>query len=330
MADSILWWLALEAVGLAAFPLAFLLFRWLPDRGYATAKVLGMALLSYALWIGGTIHLLPFHRATIVGLLALMAIASLYVLRRRPEVLAFFREKALYVAAVEVLFAAILGAGLWLRAFTPEISFGEKVADLAFINAILRTRYFPFDDPWLAGEPLHWYYFGHINVAALTKLTGIPASITFNLAAVSVAALGGSAAFSLVYNLVAGASFLRKLAFASLAVVFLLFLSNLEGTFEILAANDIGSQRFYGLLNIYGLNGPLHSDKWYPTDFWWIGRAVQIASNWDLREFPFFSSTPTCWACPSTSWPWPRCWTCGAPTSASMAGSGGATPRAPS
>lgn len=290
MADSIVWWLALEAVGLAAFPFAFLLFRWLPDRGYATSKVLGLLLLSYALWIGGTIHLLPFHRASIAGLLALMALASLYLLRRRPEVLSFFREHGLYVGVVEALFAAILGVGLWLRAFTPEISFGEKVADLAFINAILRTRYFPFDDLWLAGEPLHWYYFGHINVAALTKLTGIPASITFNLAAVSMAALGGTAAFGIVYNLIAaGAGFLRKLAFAGLTVVFLLLLTNIEGTFEILAANDIGSQKFYGLLDIYGLNGPLRSDNWYPTDFWWIGRAVQIASNWDLREFPFFS-----------------------------------------
>lgn len=290
MADSVIWWLALEAVGLAAFPVAFLLFRWLPDRGYATSKVLGMLLLSYALWIGGTVHVLPFHRATVAALLGFMALASLYLLRRRPEVLSFFREHALYVAAVEALFAAILGVGLWLRAFTPEISFGEKVADLAFINAILRTRYFPFDDPWLAGEPLHWYYFGHINVAALTKLTGIPASITFNLAAVSMAALGGTAAFGIVYNLIAvGASFLRKLIFAGLAVVFLLLLTNIEGAFEILAANDVGSQQFYGLLDIYGLNAPLHSDNWYPTDFWWIGRAVNIASNWDLREFPFFS-----------------------------------------
>jgi len=289
MADSLLWWLALEAVGLAAFPWAFLLFRWLPDRGYTVSKILGLVLLTYALWIGGTAHVLPFHRATVAGLLAVMILTSLYVVRRRPEVLSFLREKALYIGAVELLFAGILGFGLWLRAFTPEIAFGEKVADLAFINAILGTRFFPFDDPWLAGEPVHWYYFGHISVAALTKLTGIPSSIAFNLAAVSMAALGGTAAFGIVYNLIAGASLLRKLAFAGIAVVFLLFLANIEGTFEILAANDIGSERFYGLLNIHGLNGPLHSDKWYPTDFWWIGRAVQIASNWDLREFPFFS-----------------------------------------
>jgi hypothetical protein len=57
MPEAFIWWLAIELVGLAAFPLAFRFFRFCPDRGYAFSKVFGLTILSYTLWIGGTIHL---------------------------------------------------------------------------------------------------------------------------------------------------------------------------------------------------------------------------------------------------------------------------------
>ncbi|HEU4758749.1 MAG TPA: DUF2298 domain-containing protein [Dehalococcoidia bacterium] len=289
MVDGFLWWLALALIGWAAFPLGFFFFRWLPDRGYAFARVFGLLALSYTLWIGGTIHVLPFYRGTIIGLLAAMALAAAWLVRTRPEIRTFLREKWAYIAAVEVLFVAMFAGGLWLRAFTPEISFGEKTADLAFINGILRSHYFPPNDPWLSGGKIHWYYFGHLNVAMLTDLTGIPSRITFNLAGVSMLGLGGIAVFGLVYNLLAGQARLRRIfAFGVLAVVFLLVLANIEGLFEMTAAHGIGPNWFYGLVGVTGLDGPRHTSQWYPSEWWWIGRAVTLAPR-DLREFPFFS-----------------------------------------
>ena len=289
MADALLWWLALALVGWAAFPLAFLLFRWLPDRGYAFSRVLGLVILSYTLWIGGSAHVLPFSRPTIIVLLGAMAASAVVLLRVRPEMRAFLRERWTYIAVVEGLFAAILGVGLWLRSFTPDIAFGEKLADLAFINGILRSTHFPPNDPWLSGGHINWYYFGHLNVAVLTKLLGIPSSTTFNLAAVSTAALGGIGVFGLMFNLLVGRGNLRRtFAFGLVAVVFFIFLSNLVGVFEMMAAHGIGSTKFYGLVDVFGLDGPKESSEWYPTEWWWIGRAVTIAPR-DLREFPFFS-----------------------------------------
>ena len=51
MIEAIAWWLAVELIGLAAFPLAFVFFRFLPDRGYSFSKVLGLLLVGYVLWI---------------------------------------------------------------------------------------------------------------------------------------------------------------------------------------------------------------------------------------------------------------------------------------
>jgi len=46
------WWLLAQILGLAALPLTYRLFKWLPGRGYALAKSLGLLLTSYVLWLG--------------------------------------------------------------------------------------------------------------------------------------------------------------------------------------------------------------------------------------------------------------------------------------
>ena len=288
MADSIVWWLGLAVVGWAAFPLTFLCFRWLPDRGFAFTRVFGLVILSYVLWIGGLAHVLPFYRVTIIALLVVMGVAGLAFVYRRPEFGGFFRERWRYIVAVEGLFAVTLAFGLWLRSFTPEISFGEKLADLAFINGIMNSTYFPPSDPWFSGGEIQWYYFGHLNVAVLSKLLDIPTRITFNLAAVSMGALGAIGVFGIIYNLIARAGLRRAFIFGGIAVVFFVFLTNLVGLFEMMAAHGIGSSGLYGLIDVEGLDGPRETDRWYPTEWWWIGRAVTIAPR-DLREFPFFS-----------------------------------------
>lgn len=290
MPDAFVWWLAIELVGLAAFPLAFRFFRFCPDRGYAFSKIFGLTILSYTLWIGGTIHLFTNSRGTIIALLALMFLVGLFVAAiDRIHIASFLRDQASYIIVIEGLFASAFTFAALLVAYTPEITFGEKAADFSFINGILRSDYFPPNDPWLSGESINWYYFGHMNVATLTKLVGIPSKITFSLAKALIVALAATGAFGLVYNLIVSPRTVRRaFVFGLVAALFLLVLSNIEGIFELMAANGIGSSRFYGLVGVYGLEGPVDSSKWYPTEWWWIGRAVQIAYR-DLREFPFFS-----------------------------------------
>jgi YYY domain-containing protein len=288
--DAVVWWIAIVLMGLCAFPLAFGFFRWLPDRGYAFAKVFALVLLTYTLWVGGLLHILPFGRATVIALLALMTAASAaVVLRRRSEFRAFVRERWTYMLAVEALFTISFAVAVYLRSFVPEISIPEKTADFAFINGILRSDYSPPQDPWWSGGSISWYYFGHMNVAVLTKLTAIPSRVTFNLAIALVVALAASGVFGIVYNLLATRLKWRAMLYGLAGVVFLLFLSNIIGVVELLSANGVGSKGFYSVLDINGITQAVESPKWYPTEWWWIVRSVQIASPWDGREFPFFT-----------------------------------------
>ena len=65
------WWIILQALGLAAWPLAFRLLRWLPDRGYTLAKPIGLLIVSYLFWLLVSLRLLP---NTVVSVLVVFVI----------------------------------------------------------------------------------------------------------------------------------------------------------------------------------------------------------------------------------------------------------------
>lgn len=297
--ETFLWWFVVQIVGLVSFPLAFAFFRFLPDRGYAFTKPLGLVFMTYVLWIGATAGILPNSRMSIILILAGIGSASLILAaRRRDELRAFLRDRLGYILFAETLFTLALVVAISLRSYIAEINWSEKPMDFAFLNAIVRADSFPPEDPWLSGYTIPMYIFGHHIVGALTKLTGLSSSITFNLGVALMAALAAVGAFGLVYNLLVTRARARTaVLFGLVGVGLLLVLANMEGVFELFRRHQIGSSEFYGLLDINGLGGPIDCEanpgdcsEWYPTEWfssWW--RTTRIATDNDWREFPFFT-----------------------------------------
>lgn len=310
MKEFFLWWLAIEAVGLAAFPLAFAFFRRLPDRGFAFSKVVGLLLLAYSLWMGSVAGLFPNSRSSVIVLLLLLAgLSAVFALRRRRDLSGFIRSGWGYIAFVEAMFFAVLASAVFIRSFAPEIVWGEKPFELAFLNSIGRSESFPPRDPWLAGHSISYYYFGYVMIAALTKLVALGTSVTFYLGLSLMAALASVAVFGLVYNMIAagggraeplpaeGPTLVpRAVVFGLAAAGLMLIVSNLAGVFELMARHGVGSERFYGLVGIFGLDraydcagAPGDCAAWYPTRYWWWWWATRMGSPFDVQEFPFFS-----------------------------------------
>mgnify|MGYP000287326296 CR=1 FL=1 len=315
MGIVIVWWLWLEVIGLAALPLAYRFFHRLSDRGYTFARPLGLLLVSYGLWLGGSLGLL---RNSLGGaLFSLVAVAglSLAVYRRgrregEPGLGAWLRANGRLVLAVELLFAVALGLWALLRAYSPEITTagGEKFMEIMVLNCIARSDYFPPHDAWLSGYAISYYYFGYVMMALLTRLSGFPAHLTFNVGLASLFALTCTGAFGIVYNLCSsklqGAGDKvpgRPIAYGFLGAILVAVLGNLEGLLEVLYSLHWPPAGFWRWLDILELNEPFGATRsLMPTrSSWWWWRASRVINDLDplgnsmgiqpIDEFPGFS-----------------------------------------
>ncbi len=306
----LVWWLWLEVMGLAALPLTYRFFRRLPDRGYAFARPLGLLLVSYTLWLGGSLGLLRNSVGGALFSLIAVAGASLAVYRRgwregEPGLGAWLRTHRRLVLAVELLFAGALGLWALLRAYSPEImtAGGEKFMEIMYLNSIARSEYFPPHDAWLSGYAISYYYFGYVMIATLTRLSGFPSHLTFNVGLASLFALTCTGAFGLVYNLVQGSR--RQgagIRFGFLGAVLVAVLGNLEGFLEVLYSARLLPAGFWRWLDILEINEPFTTARvsLMPTrSGWWWWRASRVINDLDplgqsmgiqpIDEFPGFS-----------------------------------------
>jgi YYY domain-containing protein len=196
---------------------------------------------------------------------------------------------------------------LWLFIVSeaPAINHTEKPMDFGFMNSVLRSRYFPPEDPWLAGHSISYYYFGHFMMAFLAKLTGVASSVGYNLALVSLPALVGIGSFGLVYNLVrlsGGRSGYQTrpyaIGFALMAPVLVMVIGNLEGVLEFVRLQGWASDGFWRWVGIKGLEGGVSTGSGgFPDQPWWWWRATRVIDtlvdgrslDYTITEFPFFS-----------------------------------------
>ena len=313
MLQVLTWWLLIQLLGLVALPLAYRLFQWLPGRGYAFAKPLGLLLASYVLWLGGSLGFL--HNTTGGAVLALTFTAGLsaafYVWRRdetEPSLLSFLREQRRRIVTVEVLFAVGFFAWTALRAYAPDkimSTGGEKFMEIAFLNAILQSPTFPPHDPWLSGFAISYYYFGYVMMALMTRLSGALPGVGFELYDALMFALTLTGAFGVVSNLVAGgrrsrAGDNRVLQYGLLGALFVGVMGNMEGLLEAFYARGLLPEGFWRWIDIPDLTQAGRvTGSWYPGPGWWWWRASRVIRDRNLfgepmplnpiDEFPFFS-----------------------------------------
>lgn len=312
MLDVLTWWLAVQVFGLAALPIAVVVLRWLPDRGYAFAKPLGLLLAGYLFWLAGFAGVVPTNRGGWLIALAVVAVVSGLVLRGRwGELRDWLNTNRRQVATAEIVFAA--GFVLWaiVRAYNPDIAGTEKPMDFAFVNGILRSGRFPPLDPWLAGYSISYYYFGHLLVAGLIDVSGVRPAVGFNLALATLFGLTAAGATSLGSNLVRslGGSTRAALTTGLVAALLILGVSNLQGAAEFVRLRGVGSAALWQFVGVNGALEPRVSPTWYPDEQgWWWWRATRVINtlsferdasgrissvndraDYTITEFPFFS-----------------------------------------
>ena len=300
MVDAITWLLTVELLGILALPLCFVLFRRLPDRGMTLAKPLALVLFSYILWLAGLTHLIPNSQVTIIVILLLGAAVGGLILRVTIDgVIAFLKEEWRTLLVAELIFLVFFVLWLGITSETPAISGTEKPMDFGFMNAVLQSRFFPPEDPWLAGHSISWYYFGHFMMAFLAKLTAVPSYVGYNLAISLVPALVAIGSFGLLFNLIrlSGGTRRAAIGFGLAAPALILLIGNLEGAMEFVHAQGWGSSGFWHWVGIKGLEGGAGSSGAFPDNYNWWWHATRVIDtladgqslDYTITEFPMFS-----------------------------------------
>lgn len=248
------WLLIVEFIGFAAFPLTASFIN-LPDRGYSVSKLIGLFLITYITWLSVSIGIWGFGFAIVAFSLIILALISLS--KYNPQLL-YLKGTVL---KSELVFAVAFLAFTLIVMNKPDIygPHSEDFMDFAFLQSTLRSTHFPPPDPWMAGETLSYYYFGQLLVALLTKLSGIPSSITYNLAVAMFFALTVQAAYGIGYNLA------RRSFYGITSALFVSISGIMSGFLQLVAYLVPGARGFirYAPLQVPDLQ------QWFLNfDFW--------------------------------------------------------------
>lgn len=272
---AILFWiLAIEIIGLAVLPVAAQVFRMAPDRGAWSARLIGILLVAWLVWIGANLGFWPARSLTVA--VAVIAIAILawgwYALRRRRHMEIELPSLRTWLVGTAI-WVGVFSFFLLLRSIYPDFwqtwFGGEKPFELAYLRAISRSTSFPSYDPWYSGGIINYYYYGWHIVSSLIKLTGVGVSLGFQLSVATIPAL-------LALQTVAFASLCisrsrrwvtRKVMAtgALIAVVAVAAVGNLDALVQVVQQRSISTATF---------------------DFWRSTRVIDFTIN----EFPYFSA----------------------------------------
>ena len=284
------WWGTLFLVGAAAYPITKYIFADWFDRGYLFTKAVGMAIVTFLVYLLAITHLLPFTQATIWGVLGALGVLGMLVRLRKKE--NYTWRHAVLLASEELFFFVALLFWTWIKGHEPSIHNLEKYMDFGFAKSILDSRYFPAPDMWYAGHTINYYDFGHTVMAVLTRLSGIDLTYTFNLMLATLFALCLTMSFSIGKQLLRGFGVVREVGGGLLTA----FLVTLVGNMQTIYAFTRGYtgdavkpfwQLFWNIRDIGGI-GQLWGKIGEGMNTYWYANATRFIP-YTIHEFPSYS-----------------------------------------
>lgn len=274
-------WLILFVIGLVFVPITNRLFSSFVDKGYIYAKILGIILFPYILFSLGTLKILPFSIGSFLLILLIYLLILFYTKGFKLPKLPERKLRKIWVLE-EGLFLGALLLWTYVKGFQPDINGLEKLMDFGFINSILRSTYFPPADMWFAPESINYYYFGHLQTAFLTKITGIESYISYNIMLAAIFAFTFVGSFSLVFSL--SFNFFKKIKISIftgiLSASIVTFGGNLHTVYAFFENYKGENPVPFWTLKLLSLEN-FGTGYWYPN-------ATRFIQN-TIHEFPSYS-----------------------------------------
>ena len=299
-----LWLLAgylLLALGL---PISALVFGRLAARrpeptgagGWAWARLIGLLLFGYLVWLPVSMGLWPYNRWSLLWALVLLLLLNAALLAwigraagARPALpggaralLAHLHTHWRAILLSEALFLGAFAFMALLRAYNPDLWQpywgGEKPFEFGFLNAILRSPVMPPYDPFMSDARINYYYYGLFLASLPIKATGIAPAVGFNLVIATLFALTLAGAFALVARLTG------RLRYGLAGGAFVVLLGNLAAAFPVGWGQGLAPVRAALADGLAGFGERLGS--------WFVGpsRVIVIPDRLvTINEFPLWS-----------------------------------------
>lgn len=284
MADNFLyflaWYIVLSVLGFITLPITFRIFIHLPDRGYAFAKLLGLLFPNFIFWFLASVGFLYNDTGGILLSVIIVLSVGIWLQKKAGllEIRDWIKEHKLTVFLIEVLFFLLFVGWTIIRVYDPDINGTEKPMEFMFINSILHSPTFPPQDAWLSNYAISYYYFGYVIIATLTRITGTPSPVAFNLGISLLFALVGITSLGVLMNLIAlvkGERFGANKANRLLSS----FWPGLLGPLAILIVGN-----WYGVLELAHNNG-LFANTQISSIWYDFGQVTDISQVKSLNDF---------------------------------------------
>ncbi|MFN8412304.1 MAG: DUF2298 domain-containing protein [Anaerolineales bacterium] len=204
----LVWYVFIFLLGLAAYPIVRYALAGFGAYSYPLGRVVGLALLAWISWFGGSVGI-PYTRFTIGVVLLIVVVAgvSLWMMRKKQFKDEWDAHRKFFVF-VEILFLIFFIIDLLIRLGNSDMwhesKGGERPMDFSYFNAVLKSTSFPPYDPWFAGGYINYYYYGFVLVGTPVKLLGIVPSIAYNFILPTLFAMVATGAFAIGFNLLEG------------------------------------------------------------------------------------------------------------------------------
>lgn len=289
-------WGALFFIGAAAYPLTKYLFPGWYDKGYLFSKAVGLALVTWVVYILGLSQLAAFQVETVVAvIIGVFVLGIVLSFGNTGETTKFTRSHVyaiLGIALQELFFVAALFLWAWVKAHEPSIRGLEKFMDYGFMQSIVNSRFFPPADMWYPPAPINYYYFGHLVTALLSKLSGLDLGYVFNLMLAAIFAFTLTMSFSIGFQLAHESAFAihRRKVIALIGGGITAFLVTLAGNMQTIYAFTKGYtgedvKPFWELL--WGA-GEFFSRLPEGMERYWYANATRFIP-FTIHEFPSYS-----------------------------------------
>ncbi|MBV5331445.1 hypothetical protein JZU69_03410 [bacterium] len=310
----LVWYVFIFLLGLVAYPITRSALAGLRQYAYPLSRIVGLALLAWISWMGGSVGV-PYTRISIGVALAIIAVAGFGLwFVRRNQFKAEWNSSRKFFVLVEIIFLVFFLIDLLIRLGNSDMwhpsKGGERPMDFSYFNAVLKSTSFPPYDPWFAGGYINYYYYGFVLAGTSVKLLGIVPSIAYNFILPTWFAMIAIGAFAIGWNLLVeededSAFGLQPSALISglAASTFAILLGNL-GTIQMMfralqrmaapggsvpadaAFLQSWTWAFKGFLLLFnGIMLPIGRGEWY----WNPSRVIPPGPGNEITEFPLFT-----------------------------------------